>query len=123
MSSISLMQTVLLVPAVIAAAAFDWTQRRIPNGLCSGIALMGLLGGSYEFGVGHVWSGLASGALGGLACMPMYVLRGMSAGDVKLIAATSVWWSLAQLLTALAAIALCGGVLALGYLFRAILDQ
>jgi Flp pilus assembly protein protease CpaA len=35
---------------------------------------------------------------------------------VKLIAATSVWWSLTQLLVALTAIALCGAVLAIGYL-------
>ena len=48
--------------------------------------------------------------------MPMYVMRGLSAGDVKLVAATSVWWSLSQLVIALAAIALSGAVLALGYL-------
>lgn len=116
MSSIPLMQMVVLVPAVIAAAVFDWMERRIPNVLCLGLALVGLAGGAYELGVGQLWSGLASGVLGGLACMPMYVMRGMSAGDVKLIAATSVWWSLSQLLIALVAIALCGAVLALGYL-------
>jgi prepilin peptidase CpaA len=110
------MQMVVLVPAVVAAAVFDWMERRIPNLLCLGIAVIGLLGGAYEFGAGHLWDGLASGALGGLACMPIYVLHGMSAGDVKLIAATSVWWSLSQLLIALAAIAICGAFLALGYL-------
>jgi prepilin peptidase CpaA len=116
MSSTPLMQMVILIPAVLVAAVFDWRDRRIPNPLCLGLALAGLVGGAYEFGVGHVWSGLASGVLGGLACMPMYVMRGLSAGDVKLIAATSVWWSISQLLIALAAIALCGAVLALGYL-------
>jgi prepilin peptidase CpaA len=116
MSSISFMQMIALVPAVVAAAVFDWRERRIPNVLCLGIAAVGLIGGVYELGAGQIWSGLASGTLGGLACMPMYVIRGMSAGDVKLIAATSVWWSLSQLLIALAAIALCGAVLALGYL-------
>lgn len=116
MSSISLVQMVVLVPAVVVAAVFDWRERRIPNLLCLGIALAGLIGGAYELGAAQIWSGLASGTLGGLACMPMYVMRGMSAGDVKLIAATSVWWSLAQLLIALAAIALCGAALALGYL-------
>ncbi len=116
MSSIPLMQMVILIPAVVMAAVFDWRERRIPNLLCLGIAVVGLIGGAYELGAGQIWSGLVSGALGGLACMPMYVMRGMSAGDVKLIAATSVWWSLSQLLIALAAIALCGAALALGYL-------
>lgn len=116
MSSIVLMQFVVLIPAVVTAAVLDWRDRRIPNALCAGISVVGMVGGAYELGAGQLWSGLASGVLGGLACMPMYVMRGMSAGDVKLIAATSVWWSLSQLLIALAAIALCGAVLALGYL-------
>ena len=116
MSSIPLVQMVVLVPAVVAAAVFDWRERRISNRLCLGIAVAGLIGGAHELGGAQIWSGLASGTLGGLACMPMYLMRGMSAGDVKLIAATSVWWSLAQLLIALAAIALCGAALALGYL-------
>jgi prepilin peptidase CpaA len=116
MSSIAVMQMVLLVPAVVTAAVFDWRERRIPNRLCLGIALVGLVGGAYELGAGQIWSGLASGTLASLACMPMYVMRGMSAGDVKLIAATSVWWSLTQLVIALVAIALCGALLALGYL-------
>ena len=116
MSSTPLMQMAILIPAVFVAAVFDWRERRIPNQLCVGIAVAGLIGGMYEFGIGHLGSGLAIGALGGLACMPLYVMRGLSAGDVKLIAATSVWWSLSQLLIALVAIAICGAVLALGYL-------
>ena len=57
-----------------------------------------------------------TGVAAGAACTPLYVLRGLGAGDVKLIAATSVWWSLSQLLVALVAIALCGALLAIGYL-------
>lgn len=106
----------VLVPAVSAAAVFDWRERRIPNRLCLAIAVAGLLACAVEWGALRVWSGLGTGALGALACTPFYVMRGMSAGDVKLIAATSVWWSMSQLLIALTAIALCGAVLAAGYL-------
>ena len=77
-----------LLAAMLAIAVYmDITRHRIPNelnlvGLCAGLALQGVTGGL---------SGLLSGVLGGLvglACFaPFYVLRGMGAGDVKLLAA------------------------------------
>lgn len=116
MSSMSIFQMVILIPAVAIAAALDWRARRIPNVLCVAIAVAGVVACGLESGAGRMWSGVGSGVLGALACMPVYVMRGLSAGDVKLIGATSVWWTLSQLLIAFAAIALCGALLALGYL-------
>lgn len=116
MSSMSLFQLVILIPAVTAAAVFDWRERRIPNPLCLAIAIAGVAVCGIEWGAGRAWSGLGTGLLGALACSPLYALRGITAGDVKLIAATSVWWTVSQLLIALAAVALCGAVLAVGYL-------
>ena len=43
MSSYSLVQMVILCPAAIAAAAFDWRSRRIPNVLVVAIAVAGLV--------------------------------------------------------------------------------
>ena len=116
MSSYSLVQMVVLCPAAIAAAAFDWRSRRIPNVLVVAIAVAGLVAVALTLGSSRLPLAIGTGVAAGAACTPLYVLRGLGAGDVKLIAATSVWWSLTQLLVALTAIALCGALLAIGYL-------
>ena len=41
MSSMSIFQMVILIPAVAIAAALDWRARRIPNVLCVAIAVAG----------------------------------------------------------------------------------
>jgi prepilin peptidase CpaA len=116
MSSYSLMQMVILCPAALAAAVFDWRGRRIPNFLVVAIAVGGLAVVTLTLGSTRLPLALGTGIAAGAACMPLYITRGLGGGDVKLIAATSVWWSLTQLLVALVAIALCGALLALGYL-------
>ena len=74
--------------AITVVAAFtDFKSRRIPNwlvliGLVAGFGLNAALGG---------WSGLAAAGLGfGLALLiyvPLFILRAMGGGDVKLMAA------------------------------------
>lgn len=110
------MQMVILCPVAVVAAVFDWRSRRIPNLLVAAIALMGLGVIASTLGPARLPLAFGTGLAAGLACMPLYVMRGLSAGDVKLIAATSVWWSVTQLLIALVAIALSGALLAIGYL-------
>lgn len=93
---------VLLVVVVWCAAIvwFDWTRRRIPNflvaaGLC--IALLGLVfQGQTPFGAKPMVS-LAGAAAGLVVMLPMYALRVMAAGDVKLFAAIGAlfgFWAL-----------------------------
>ena len=110
------MQMTLLVPASFVAAAFDLHSRRIPNWLSLGIAVAGLAAICISFGVDRLLVGIATGVFGGLACVPFYVMRSMGGGDVKLVAATSVWWSVTQFLVAFVAMAICGAILAIGYL-------
>jgi prepilin peptidase CpaA len=79
-------RALLLVVAVVAGV-YDWRYRRIPNWL----ALAGLVGGfSCHWYLGGL-AGLLSAAQGfGLAAViyfALYLLRGMGAGDVKLMAA------------------------------------
>jgi prepilin peptidase CpaA len=85
----------ILVLVVIVAAAFDLRYRRIPNwltlsGLVLGIGLNSLL--VAEPGLhwydGYNWrSSLAGFGLAFVIYFPLYLLRGMGAGDVKLMAA------------------------------------
>jgi prepilin peptidase CpaA len=83
--------TVAVVAVVVVASVFDLGSRRIPNSLTFGAALVAVAMRALLDG----WSGVLSAASGwivGLALfMPLYALRGMGAGDVKLLAAIGAW--------------------------------
>lgn len=82
-------QVILLVSGI--ACVCDLRTRRIPNLLTFGAAAAGLAFGAATAG----WTGLLS-ALGGwtVGCalfFPWFLLGGMGAGDVKLLAALGAW--------------------------------
>lgn len=77
----------LLVVTVLVAGIWDIRFRRIPNVLVASAILLGLALNPFLFG----WTGLRTSLLGlGLSFavyFPLYLLRGMGAGDVKLMMA------------------------------------
>lgn len=77
---------VFLCAIVIVAAASDLASRRIPNIVSlSGLGIALVLQLAAPHGSALAWLG---GALAGLLLfLPFYLLRGMAAGDVKLMAA------------------------------------
>ena len=107
-----------LLMALLALAAWsDWSTRRIPNFLVLVAVLMGL-------SVNALWpatpgAGLVS-ALAGAGCgltlmLPLYLLRAMGAGDVKLMAMAGAFLGFPMILHAVLATFMAGGVLALAY--------
>ncbi|WP_179400620.1 A24 family peptidase [Burkholderia guangdongensis] len=77
---------------VLVAASTDITSRRIPNRLVAvGLAgaliaqcvLHGVASGAFEW--------FAGAATGFALLLPLYLLRGMAAGDVKLMLAIGAW--------------------------------
>ena len=82
---------IIVIGIALVAAAWDVATRRIPNALTFGAALAGL---AFHAWVGG-WSGAAM-ALGGWGAgvalfLPVFVLGGMGAGDVKLLGAVGAW--------------------------------
>lgn len=120
-----------LVPMGLLLLAAVWTDvkaGRIPNqvvfsGLALGIlfntALPGGLGfaSSLPGGLG-LWSALAGAAIGLAVMLPMYLLRAMGAGDVKLMAMVGAFLGTEDVLGAILATFLAGGVLSLGYAWK-----
>jgi prepilin peptidase CpaA len=97
----------------LLGCAHDLHNRRIPNYVTFGSALLALGYGAVTGG----WSGLglsASGwALGIALFVPFFLLRGMGAGDVKLLAALGAWVGPMSLLSLTFYTAIAGGVMAL----------
>ena len=82
----AVIQVVLLL-LVFAAAAWDIRFRRIPNWLSLAGVLLGIGLNSFLFGVPGFEMSLKGLGLASLIYLPLYFLRGIGAGDVKLMAA------------------------------------
>jgi prepilin peptidase CpaA len=102
--------------AVLAVATFtDLRSRRIPNWLVLPFLAVGLGISGWL----HGWHGLGKSAegmaLGLVAFGVLHLMGGMGAGDVKLCAAIGAWVGPGQLMLAMVATALAGGILAIGW--------
>ena len=116
---------VVLVLVVGTAAIYDLKYRRIPNrlvlvGLVLGLGLNPLF---YEWMGQGWWEGLKHSAFGlGLAFLiyfPLYMLRAMGAGDVKLMAAVGSIVGPGNWIVLFVLTAILGGVTAVIVLFFA----
>ena len=105
----------ILLALLAVALLSDIRERRIPNRLVVTGLLLGL--------AGHVWfagsGGLtiaASGALVGLLCLlPFYILGGLGAGDVKLMAMCGAFLGPLQVVAASVASLIVGGVIGVAW--------
>jgi prepilin peptidase CpaA len=104
----------VIVPAMAYACWSDFRRHRVPNWLNLSLAVTGL---AAQTGY-HGWPGLQTGLSGMLAGFGMLVvlwaIRGMGAGDVKLMAALGAWMGPTLTFYAVLAGGLAGGVFALG---------
>lgn len=104
-----------LAVAIVGMAACVWDVRtqRIPNALtlsAAAVAIVFHAATSGLFGVGLSVSGWLMGAL---LFFPLFAVRGMGAGDVKLLAAFGAWLGPRDVLYVAAATAILGALFAL----------
>src|ERR1700693_231262 len=113
MSSPPVIFQIVLVLLVTRAAIYDIRFRRIPNWLVLTGLVLGLGLNTFLFR----WSGARASLLGiGLAFLiyfPLYLMRGMGAGDVKLMAAIGAIVGAANWFGIFVVSALLGGLVAL----------
>jgi prepilin peptidase CpaA len=109
---------IVLLIFLLGAVVTDVRARIIPNVLVAAGALSGvLLSGLLPQGIGFLGSLAGIGI--GLGCfLPLYVLRAMGAGDVKLMAMAGAFLGPLATLEAILWVFLAGGVLALVFAMR-----
>lgn len=113
----SLLITGLLLALLFAAAWHDVRSYRIPNKLVFGGAIIAVVFNAVapsNIGGLGVLDSLAGLILGLIALLPLYLLRIMGAGDVKLMGMTGAFLGADGAAAALMCVLMSGGVLALG---------
>lgn len=98
---------------VLTASVFDWRFRRIPNWVCLSGLILGLGLNTAFFSWTGCGSALLGMALALIIYIPLYCLRGMGAGDVKLMAAVGAMAGPGDWLEIFVVTALAGGLVSL----------
>jgi prepilin peptidase CpaA len=110
MKELNLLQ-IFVAALVLTAGVWDVRTRRIPNALTFSAAIAGLIFHGVTGGwTGAGWS-LAGWFVGAALFFPFFALRGMGAGDVKLLAAVGAWLFPAQAVLAALLTSIAGGVI------------
>lgn len=106
----------LLIPGTLYASWIDYAQRKVPNWLNALLALTGLTVQGLYFGWSGPSGGVAWGLLGLLVGFSLlivpWLMHGMGAGDVKLMAAIGCWLGPWLTLLSFCVGALVGGIAA-----------
>ena len=101
------------VAVVSVAALVDLRTRKIPNFLTFGATAVAVALRAWLAGGNGLVMGVSGWLVGVSLLLPLFLLRGMGAGDVKLLGAVGAWLGPVGALWAGFFTALAGGVLAL----------
>jgi prepilin peptidase CpaA len=103
----------VLVPGTLLASWIDYSQRRVPNWLNLALILLGFAVQAWYFGWSGFGTGFAGMATGFALLIVPWLMHGMGAGDVKLMAAIGVWLGPRLTLYSFGLGALIGGLAAI----------
>ena len=102
-----------VVTMAVIACITDLRSRRIPNVLTFGGALLGVAFHLATSGWSGGMASIGGWVVGILLFLPFFALRGMGAGDVKLLAALGAWLGPMQVVWLALFTSIAGGVIAI----------
>ena len=97
---------------MVAAAAFDWRVRRIPNALIGVGLLLGLSAQLWTGGSSGFLSGAMASTVALILLLGPFAMKGLGGGDVKLAMVVGAWTSVPLVLHTLLYGALLTGLVA-----------
>ncbi len=106
--------TLVVLAVALTASAFDVRTRRIPNWLTFGATAAALAYNLFSSGLPGLGLSMAGWITGAALFIPFFVLGGMGAGDVKLVAALGAWVGPLESVWLAIFAAMAGGILGLG---------
>jgi prepilin peptidase CpaA len=109
----------LALALTLSAAVLDWRSRRIPNWLTVPGLLLGVIAHSLLSGWHGTLSSLEGAGLALVILLPLVLLRGLGAGDWKLMGAVGAFLGPVLLLFVLLGSFLASGVMAMIQMMRA----
>jgi prepilin peptidase CpaA len=109
--------TIAFVAVMLAALCWDVATRRIPNVLVV-VGILCALALRSAVGPAALWSGMVGAVIAFAIALPLFALRAMGGGDVKLFAAVGAFVGPSMFLPAFIASAIVGGVLGVVYAVR-----
>ncbi len=114
------MNTEIIAATLIltVAAWIDWKEHRVPNWLTYSALACGLAYHSIIAGVDGLTAAMLGAVVGLGTLIVPYALRGMGAGDVKLMAAVGAWVGAASTVYAFLWIAVIGGIMGMYSIVR-----
>jgi len=107
------LRTALLCVLLLIAVFFDVRSHRIPNLLVLAGLIIGIAYHSFMASGWGLAYALTGAAVGFVVFFPIYLMRGMGAGDVKLMAMVGAFLGAASTFGAILMTLIAGGVLAL----------
>lgn len=113
-STLPAVSTAIIVVVVALAIREDLLRHRIPNALNLSALTLGLGLALLGAGVGGLGQAASGVLVGFAALLPIYLLGGMGAGDVKLMSAAGAYLGPSGALLAAAVALVAGAVLAMG---------
>jgi len=114
------MLTALILSSATTAAYFDLRWRRIPNWLVGTTIALSLVWHTWTAGLGGLWLSVGGLLAGAALLLPLYLLKGMGAGDVKFFAAIGAAVTFQHVLAVFVFAALIAGGMAL---FRVLVSR
>ena len=122
MNSGNFLIPIVLTAYLLAASYTDLTSHRIPNLLIlSGIGSALLINILLE-GMPGLSNSLYGLLLGFLLLLPLYLLKGMAAGDIKLMATVGAFVGPKLIIAAVLSTLICGSIFGLVYIFAKNMD-
>jgi len=109
--------TIAFVAVMLAAMTWDIATRRIPNALVV-VGILCALALRSAVGPAALWSGMLGSALAFAIALPLFAMRAMGGGDVKLFAAVGAFVGPSLFLPAFVTSAIVGGVIGIIYAVR-----